>query len=120
LPQSKLSSTTTLFGAPVALIDRQVGRLVVGPVAEHGLLPIDLAPQGLGVGIDQQLGGVKAVALARGVRPVNAKSIERPRLQLRSIAVPGEPGAPRKIEAVYLATGILRVEEADLDAGGRA
>ncbi len=68
--------------------------------------------------IDQQLGGIEAVAVARRVRAVHSIAVQRAgAAELgRQEAVPDLAGAPRQAQAcALLAAG--RIEQAQLDAG---
>ncbi len=57
-------------------------------VAEHRRVPVDLTVGGLGVGVEQQLGGVAAQPLLRVVGPVHAVAVALPRLHVGQVAVP--------------------------------
>ena len=57
-------------------------------VAEQRLVPVDLAAGRLGVGVEQQLGGVAAQALAGVLRAVHAVAVALAGLHLRQVAVP--------------------------------
>ena len=67
------------------------GGLAVGPVgegvAEHGLGPLDLAVDRLGVGVDEELVGVAAAAFLRRPRAVDAESVPLTGLDARHVPV---------------------------------
>ena len=84
-------------------------------VGEQGLVAVDLAVDGLGVGVEQQLGGVAAVAVLGLVRSVHAVAVELTGLEVGHVRVPHV--------AVHLAQvvprlGALVVDEAQLNALG--
>ncbi len=57
-------------------------------VAEDRGVPVDLAVGGLGVGVEQQLGGVAAQPVRRLEGPVHAVAVALARLHVRQVAVP--------------------------------
>ena len=63
-------------------------RALLEVVAEDRRVPVDLTVGGLGVGVEQQLGGVAAQPLLRVVGPVHAVAVALPRLHVRQVAVP--------------------------------
>src|SRR6185312_8424064 len=93
----------------------QIGPLVARLVPGQRLLPVDLAEDGLGVGIDEQLVRVAPVPARGRVGAVHAEAVEGARLQLRQVAVPGVPGDIGEIEAFKMARRSGRVVEANLD-----
>ena len=102
-------------GGAVGRIEGEVGLLVVRRVAGDRLLPVDLAPHRLGVGIDEELAGVAAVSLGRVVGAVDAQTVERSRPKVADVAVPDVLRDLGQMAAVDLAAGIGGVVEADLD-----
>ena len=63
------------------------------------MLPIDPAGDGLGVGIDQQLGRIEAQAARRVPRAVDAIAVELTRLQARNVTMPDEGGLLGQLNA---------------------
>ena len=123
LPQSNASSTMTPLGTPAALSRWSMTRSAFSSpllVAQHRLFPVDLAEQRLGVGIDQQLVRVAAMAQRRRVGTVDAQPVQRARLQIGGVAVPGESGVGRQIEAFDLSSRVVAIVEANFDARGDA
>ena len=68
----------------------------------------------LGIGIEQQLVGVEAVAVLRRIGPVDAIAIELAGRDVVEIAVPDVLGAFRQLDPLELAAA-LTVEQAKLD-----
>ena len=85
-------------------------------VGEDGGLPVDVASDGLGVGVDEELGRVEAVALFRLPRAVDAIAVALAGLDVADETVPDVGGALVQGDAVSLVA--LFVKEADRDAGG--
>ena len=113
-------STTTHFGmtkAEVAPVGQEVAARRADPVAESASCHADVAVQRLGVGVDQQLVRVEAVAVLRVVGAVDAVAVELPGPHVGQIAVPDLVGVFGQRDAVGLAPALL-VEEAQLDLGG--
>ena len=89
-------------------------RVVVEAIAETGLRPVDLPVHGLGVGVQQQLGGVAPLALRRVIGSVHPVAVQLSRLNALEIAVPDE-----RVDLGQLDAGLLRsVEQAELDVFG--
>ena len=92
VPQSKNGLTTTDFGtygaesvSSAAVADRRTG-------SRTPLRPTSTAPvEGLGVGVDEQLGRVAPQAARRVVGPVHAEAVALPGLDGRQVAVVDEP-----------------------------
>ena len=81
-----------------------VGRLraavgVVEGVGEDGLVPAQVALDGLGIGIEQQLGGVAALSLLGRPRAVHAVAVALAGRRAGDVAVPHEAGRLRQVEA---------------------
>ena len=90
-PQVTAVSITTHFGMTKAESRRSGDRSARGcadAVAEMRIVPAQLAEQRLGVGVDQQLVRVEAVAVRRVVGAVHAVAVELARPHVRQIAVP--------------------------------
>ncbi len=101
----------------VAVVEAQVGGVVADAVAEHAVVPLDVAGDGLGVGIEEEFVGVETQALFGLVRALDAVAVELAGLQLGEEAVPDVVGAFGEPDAVRLGPPEI-VEEAQLDAGG--
>ena len=84
-------------------------------IGEHRFIHLNVAVDGFGVGIEQQLGGVAAVAVVRLPRAVHAKAVALPRLDLREVAVPAVAADLRQVDAGFAARF---VEQAQFDALG--
>ncbi len=91
-----------------------VGVLVAPGVGEAGLRPVDVAVDGLGVGVEQQLVRVAAVAVLRLVRPVHPEAVALARADVRQVAVPDEGVALGQGDP---GLGAVLVEQAQLDLG---
>ena len=76
--------------------------------------PDQPAGQPPGIGIEQQLVGVEAVAVLGLIGPVNAIAVELPGRDVVQIAVPDVLGALRQFDALEFAAA-LAVEQAKLD-----
>ncbi len=100
----------------VAAVERQVFAGRADPVAEMGVGPAERSEQRLGVGVDQQLVGVEAVAGGRLVGAVDPVAVERAGARFRQIAVPDLVRVFRQRHPVDLA-GAGLVEQAQLDPG---
>ena len=100
----------------VAAVERQVFAGRADAVAEMGVRPAERSEQRLGVGVDQQLVGIEAVAGGRLVRAVDAVAVERAGTRFRQVAVPDLVGIFRQRHPVDLA-GAGLVEQAQLDLG---
>jgi hypothetical protein len=68
-------------GRAVAAVEGQVGLLALGVVAVERVVPDRMARQALGVGIDQELVGIEAVAAGRGIFAVHPVAVKRTGLQ---------------------------------------
>ena len=76
-------------------------------------VPAHAAVDHLGVGVEQQLRGVEAMAVLGRVRAVDAEAVALPGADAGEVAVPVEGRALRQLEA---ALGAVGVEQAQLDA----
>ncbi len=108
-----------------------VGRLGIGPavladdVAVDLGRPGDLAVHGVGVGVEQQLGGVVPVALVRRPRAVHAEAVARARGQLGHdvppdavrVAAQRDPALAGRGGQAYLDRARVPGEDSDLRAG---
>src|SRR3546814_7742867 len=81
-------------------------------VAEGGVVPVQLAVQDLGVGIQQQLVGIEAMARLRLVGTMYAVAVVLPRANVVQVAVPDLVGVLRQGEAPEFAADGA-VEEAE-------
>ena len=94
----------------VAAVDAQVGILAAEAVGVDRLLPVDAAGDGLGVGVDEQLGGIEAQAARRFPGAVDAIAVELSGLQARNVGMPDEGGLLAQLDAAGLATSAAVVE----------
>ena len=101
----------------VAPVEREILAATAQPVGVVGVAPAQLAPERLGVGVEQQLVGIEAVAGRGFVGSMDAVTVEQARVGLRQIAVPHLVGVFRQREARDLPP-TLPVEQAQLDFGG--
>ncbi len=85
-------------------------------VGEDGGLPVDVAGEGLGVGVDEELGGVESLAVFGVPGAVDAVTVELSGFDVADEAVPDEGGVFAEGDALGLVAGA--VEEAEVDAGG--
>src|SRR5262249_7078469 len=85
------------------------------PVGIGRLVPLRVALDGTGVGVDEQLGWVAAQSLRGFPGPVNAVAIALAGVDPRQVAVPDVAGALREWKPLLVAGA---VEEAELDLGG--
>ncbi len=83
-------------------------------VAEQGGVPLELSDGLPGVGVEQQLVGIEAVAGGRLVGAMDAVTVDRARSRIRQIAVPDLVGVLRQHDALDLALA-GGVEQAELD-----
>src|SRR5207237_109944 len=72
----------------VTAIERQIRPLTPYAVAKQRIAPPQPAVQGLGIGIDQQLVGVKAVPIRRIVWPVDTVAVKQVRARIRQVRMP--------------------------------
>jgi hypothetical protein len=72
----------------VAIIEGQIRRVVANPVAEQSVVPFERADERFGVGVDQQLVMVEAVARLGFVRSVHSIAVELTRPYVRQVTVP--------------------------------
>src|SRR5207302_2720603 len=98
----------------VAPIEREVLARTPGTIGEMRIAPYQPSGKPLGVGVEQQLVGIKAVAVLGLVGPVNAVAIELSGRNVVQIAVPDIFGAFRQLDAFEFTTA-LTVEQAKLD-----
>ena len=91
-------------------------RRVVGRVGQHvGRIPVDAAFDRLGVGIDEQLDRVEAVALLGRVAAVHAVAVALAGADARQVAV---PVVSRALDHVDALLGPVLGEQAQLDVLG--
>ena len=100
----------------VALVE---GKIVAGLdlIAEHGRVPLEFERVGAGVGVEQQLVGIEAVARLRLVGAMHPVAIECSGMHIRQIAVKHLVGIFGQFDAGRF--GLSRgIEEADFDLRG--
>ena len=86
VPQSNAGSMTTALGmrAPLSrlLIEKSLSCRAQG-IAEEAVVPVDLAGDGFGVGVEEKFRGVEAVAVGRIVGAVDAVAVQLSGLEIR-------------------------------------
>src|SRR5207237_10127851 len=87
----------------VAAVERQIRPLTAYAVAKQRIAPPQPAVQRFGIGIDQQLVGVKAVPIRRIVWSVDAVAVKEVRASIRQVSVPDFIGVFRKHDPRLLA-----------------
>ena len=97
----------------VAPVERQIPAPVTDPIAEHSVMPADLAMQRQCVRVEQQLVGVEAVPVTRLVGTMHPVAVELTGAHLGQIAMPDFMGVFRQRDAGDLAAPAV-VEEAQL------
>ncbi len=91
-------------GRAVAVVAGEVGALVPDDVAVERVAPADLAAHGLGVGVEQELGGIEAVPGLGLVGAVHAVAVVLARPGVGQVGVPVEVGALGQRDDVGRAT----------------
>src|SRR5215510_12269939 len=106
-------------GRAVASVPAEV-RVGAGPdrIAKEDLVAGRPAGNGLRIGIEEQLGRIEAVAVVRGIRPVDAIAIALPWPELRHIPVPHRIRAFGQWQAKTLMGTLRGLEETEVDARG--
>jgi hypothetical protein len=103
-------------GGVVAVVEGEV--VPADAVAEEGVVPLDVAGDGLGVGVEDDLVGVEAVAVPGVVGPVDAVAVNLSGLDVGEVAVPDHVG----LLAEYDTGGFFgladRVKKTEFDLGG--
>src|SRR5205807_10544090 len=102
----------------VALVERKVGVVIADLVAEQGVVPAQVAADGLGVGIEDHLVRIETMALFWFIRAVNTVAVQLPWLNVGEIAVPYLIGMFGKGNAVAFGRRFVRVEQAQFHFGG--
>ena len=87
-----LSRSSKVRSSPVSML-----------IAEHGRIPVEIADHGLGVGIEQELVRIEAMAVAPARRAVHAIAVDRAGPRVRQKAVPDFVGEFRQLDALDLA-----------------
>src|SRR6267143_4804629 len=98
----------------VAAVKRQIRPLTAYAVAKQRIAPPQPAVQRLGIGIDQQLVGIKAVPIRRIVWSVDAVAVKEVRARIRQVSVPDFIGVFRKHDPRLLAVP-RAIEQAQFD-----
>ena len=101
----------------VAAIEGEVAARRVHPIAVERIGRTQFAGDALGIGIEQELVMVEAMAVLRLVGPVGAIAVDQAGARIGHVAVPDLVGAFRQLEAHDLAPA-RRIEDAELDLGG--
>ena len=98
----------------VAPVERQILARAAGAIGEMRIAPDQPPGEPPGIGIEQQLVGVEAVAVLGLVGAVDAIAVELPGRDVVQIAVPDVLGALGQFDAFEFAAA-LAVEQAQLD-----
>src|ERR1700761_1271794 len=77
----------------VLIVFRKVLARITELISKYRSIPIQTPGQGLGVRIDEQLGGIASLTLLWVVGTVNAVAVKLAEFYARQIAMPGIPGA---------------------------
>ena len=102
-PQVNAGSMTIASGADVgvvAIVERKILLRIANPIAEHRVGPRQVAADGLGIRIEEELVGIEAMALLGHVRPVHAIAVELAGRDVGQIAVPDLIGVFRHQDAM--------------------
>src|SRR6185312_2027352 len=93
-PQVKLSSTRRHFGTTriVAPVEGQIAARAADAIAEMKVRDLESAVELAGIGVDQQLVGVEAMAFIGRIGAIDPVTIEQPRARFRQVAVPNAVG----------------------------
>ena len=105
-----------VVGGAVALV---IGEVVPGLhlVAEQGRVPLELADDGFGVGIEQELVGVEPVAVLGVIGAVHAVAVDCTGAGIRQVAVEDLVRVFGQLDAFDLGLALV-VEQAELDLVG--
>src|SRR5258708_11736385 len=98
----------------VASVEREVLARAAGAIGKMRVAPYQPSGKPPGVGVEQQLVGVEAVAVLGLIRSMNAIAIKLPGRNVVQITVPDVFGALGQFDAFEFAAA-LRVEQAKLD-----
>ncbi len=101
-------------GRAVALVEGQVVSFGADRVAEDGRVPGELAGVSAGVGVEQKLVRIEAMARLGLEWPVDAEAVKRAGPDAGDVAVKDFVGVFGQLEPVDLAS-VRRVEDADVD-----
>jgi hypothetical protein len=104
-------------GGAVAVVAGQVGVGVTEGVAEDELVPAHVAVDGPGIGIDQQLGRIEAMASVRFVGTVDAVAVALAGRDPGNVDVPHQVGLLCNADPGQLVITFGTFEKAELDAG---
>src|SRR5205823_4508558 len=90
----------------VARVHGEVGGWVADAIAEYLVAPAQIATDHFGIGIEQHLVRIEAMALSRLVRTVDAVAVQLLRSSVRQIAVPDLIGLLGQYNPLRLAVGV--------------
>jgi hypothetical protein len=105
-------------GRAVAIVLRQVGVGMAERVPEDQLVPAHVPVDRLGVGVDEQLGRVEAVALLRLVGAVDPIAVALAGTDPGEVDVPDQIRLLRNADPGQLVIAFGTFEKAELDTGG--
>ncbi len=105
-------------GGAVALVEGQVGVGVADLVAEQAVVPAQVAADGLGERVENELVRVEAVTLLRLVGSVDPVAVELSGLEVGQVGVPDLIGLFAQVDALRLHRRLGRIEQAQFHFGG--
>ena len=104
-------------GRAVAPIEGVAAFGVIGLKPKHRVMPLELADQLPGIGVEQQLVGIEAVPVVRRIRTMRAQAIDQSCLRLWQKSVKDIAGATGQVDALDFVLA-ERIEQTQLDALG--
>jgi len=101
----------------IAFVPGEVGIRVSNGITEAGIAPANVTGDGFGVGIEQKLGRVKAVADLGLIGTMNPVPVPLPGADLRQIDMPNLVRLLPQRDLRHLLLAILPLEETQFDCG---
>ena len=105
-------------GGAVALVAGQIGVGVTDLVTEQAIVPAQVAADGLGEGIENELVRIEAVTLLRLIGSVDPVAVELSGLDVGQVGVPDLIGLFAQADALRLRRRLGRIEQAQFHFGG--
>jgi len=102
-------------GGAVSIVAGEIGIAVADRVAEQAVVPSNRSVDGLGVGIEEQLGRVEALPRGRVPRAVDSVAIAQPGAHTHEVGVPHLIGSLVQRGLGDLIVAVGTVEQAELD-----
>jgi hypothetical protein len=102
-------------GRGVAVIGLEIGRIGADAIAEEAVVPAHRLVDPLGIGVDQELGGIEPMSGLRRIRPVHAIAVPLARTQVGQVTVPDEVRLLGEADSLLVAA--IGIEQAELDGG---